>query len=95
MTRAILDVPLPWTRMRRVYALFSLVKKYGPERVEHVCDAALAVEMHDVQRLARMLAHPLAGEPIRTATVIPIARYLRPIGHYALSLAPKEGGDEH
>lgn len=95
MTRAILDVPLPWTRMRRVYALFSLVKKYGPERVEGVCDAALAVEMHDVQRLARMLAHPLAGEPIRTATVIPIARYLRPIGHYALSLVPKEGGDEH
>src|SRR5947207_11856095 len=31
---ALLDCPLPWTRMRRVYALLGLVRRYGPARVE-------------------------------------------------------------
>ena len=71
--------PLPWTRMRRVYALFGLVQKYGPERVEHACRTALEVEMHDVRRLERMLAHPLApSSAARAANVVPLARYLRP-----------------
>jgi hypothetical protein len=26
---ALLDSPLPWTRMRRVYALLGLVRRYG------------------------------------------------------------------
>ena len=31
---ALLDIPLPWTRMRHVFALLGLVKKWGAERVE-------------------------------------------------------------
>ena len=34
---ALLAVPLPWTRMRRVYALLGLVKRYGAMRVEAMC----------------------------------------------------------
>src|SRR5699024_5660704 len=30
----ILDDPLPWTRMRAVYRLLGLVRRYGPEPVE-------------------------------------------------------------
>ncbi len=30
---ALLDHPLPWTKMRQVYALLGLVKRWGPERV--------------------------------------------------------------
>ena len=30
---ALLDIPLPWTRMRRVYALLGLVRRYGAARV--------------------------------------------------------------
>jgi hypothetical protein len=30
---ALLDSPLPWTRMRRVYALLGLVRRYGAARV--------------------------------------------------------------
>ena len=37
---ALLDVPLPWTRMRQVYALLGLVKKWGPERVDAACARA-------------------------------------------------------
>ena len=34
---ALLDSPLPWTRMRRVYALLGLVRRYGAARVTEVC----------------------------------------------------------
>ena len=31
------DIPLPWTKMRQVYALLGLVKKWGPDRVDAAC----------------------------------------------------------
>ncbi len=92
MARRILEVPLPWTRVRRVYALLGLVKKYGSARVDAVCATALAVDMHDIHRLTRMLADPRSPEPTPTASreAVPIARYLRPAAQYALPLASKE-----
>jgi transposase len=82
---ALLDVPLPWTRMRRVYALLGLVKRHGAERVEAACVTALPVGMLDLHRLKRMLelAAP-AAPPTTTPRVIPLARYLRPAQQYAL-----------
>jgi len=81
----LLEGPLPWTRMRRVYALIGLAKRYGDERVEHTCTTALAADMLDVRRLERMLqltpAAPTAATPAR---ILPIARYLRPASQYAL-----------
>lgn len=35
--QALLDNPLPWTKMRQVYALLGLVKKWGAERVDAAC----------------------------------------------------------
>lgn len=98
MARHLLDVPLPWTRMRRVYALLGLVKKYGPARVESACATALAAEMYEIHRLTRMLADPRPPESPATAapSVIPLARYLRPATQYALPLAAQESrSDEH
>ncbi len=40
----LLDGPLPWTRMRRVYGLLGLVRRFGPSRVEAACALALAVD---------------------------------------------------
>jgi hypothetical protein len=94
----ILDGPLPWTRMRRVYALLRLAQKFGSTRVNTACRTALAFEMYDVRRLQRIIemgaergtTPPLT--PTEPATVIPkvipIARYLRPPGQYALPLPP-------
>lgn len=85
----LLDDPLPWTRMRRVYALLGLVRKYGAQRVDETCATALAFEMHDVRRLQRMLkngtAPPAAAVP-ESLKVIPLARYLRPASQYALPM---------
>ena len=101
----LLDSPLPWTRMRRVYALLSLVRKYGGTRVDAACATALAFEMYDVRRLKRILetgAVPPAAELTAAPKVIPIGRYLRPASQYALVLsvgvdaspdpAPPDGG---
>ena len=86
---ALLDVPLPWTRMRRVYALLGLVKRHGAQRVEAVCVTALGVDMLDVHRLKRMLelATPAALQAAH-ARIIPLARYLRPAQQYALCFTP-------
>jgi transposase len=52
---AILDTPLPWTKMRQVYRLLGLVKKWGPERVNLACARALEAEAVDVNLVSRML----------------------------------------
>jgi hypothetical protein len=84
---ALLDSPLPWTRMRRVYALLGLVRRYGAVRVTEVCTVALDADMLDVHRLTRMLQQGVAAAPpVPPARVIPLARYLRPATHYQLPL---------
>ena len=98
---ALLDNPLPWTRMRRVYALLGLVRRYGAERVNAACATALAADMLDVHRLKRMLA--LAVSPatggVPGAPLVPQPRYLRPSRDYALpsstATASSRGGDPH
>ena len=52
---AILDTPLPWTKMRQVYRLLGLVKKWGADRVEEACRRALDAEAVDVNLVSRML----------------------------------------
>jgi hypothetical protein len=87
---ALLDSPLPWTRMRRVYALLGVARRYGAARVNEVCAIALAAEMFDVRRLQRMLEQ--AAMPSATASTVPLpaARFLRPASQYALPLALRE-----
>jgi len=84
---ALLNVELPWTRMRRVYALLGLCERYGNERVEEASRQAVDAGMHDVRRLERIIkrAMPAAEtRPTARSAVIPLARYLRPSTQYAL-----------
>jgi transposase len=92
---ALLDSPLPWTRMRRVYALLGLVRRYGAARVTEACERALAADMLDVRRLQRMLEQgPVARPATPPARVIPLARYLRPASQFALPLRPSTTREE-
>jgi hypothetical protein len=52
---SLLDTPLPWTKMRQVYRLLGLVKKWGAVRVEEACRRALDAEAVDVNLVARMI----------------------------------------
>jgi transposase len=92
---ALLDSPLPWTRMRRVYALLGLVRRYGAARVTETCTIALTADMLDVKRLQRMLETAATAPPATPpAHVIPLARYLRPAAQYALPLRPARASSD-
>lgn len=95
LAHALLEGPLPWTRMRRVYALIGLAKRFGDARLEEVCVTALAAGMLDVRRLERMLkqAVPPAGPPTQDR-VMPLARHLRPSQQYALPLSTTRQGED-
>lgn len=93
---ALLEGKLPWTRMRQVYALLSLARRYGDARLDAACQTALDADMVDVRRLRRLLElAPPTPEPNRNK-VVPIARYLRPATQYRLPLRPQptEGEDQ-
>jgi len=85
---AVLAVPLPWTRMRRVYALLGLVRKYGEARVEAACGTALGADMLSVPRLKAMLEHAASAPAVAPPPLAPPARYLRPALQYSLRLVP-------
>jgi hypothetical protein len=88
---ALLDIPLPWTKMRQVYALLGLVKKWGPERVDAACASALEHETVNVGLIGRMLERATEHTTIQPAlpgTVI-AGRFARDAGHFAVRA---EGG---
>lgn len=93
--KALLDSPLPWTRMRRVYALLGLARRYGDARLAESCSVALDADMLDVDRLARMLKLG-ASPPTAPAEprVVPLSRYLRPATQYALPFPSKTGEEK-
>jgi transposase len=59
---AVLDHPLPWTKMRQAYRLLGLVKKWGPTRVELACTKALEAEAISVNLIARMIDRATEAE---------------------------------
>jgi hypothetical protein len=65
-----LDIPLPWTKMRQVYALLGLVKEWGPHRVNAACERALDAEAINVDLIGRMLergTETTDGTPVQQA----------------------------
>lgn len=92
---ALLDNPLPWTKMRQAYRLLGLVRKYGAGPVEQACRQALEFEAIDVVLLSRMLARGRESELVVLATpnsnVIPL-RFARSSEEFAVSRP--EGGDQ-
>ena len=84
---AVLDHPLPWTKMRQVYALLGLVKRWGPERVDSACARALEAEAVSVGLIGRMLEKETESAP--PATPAPVtessgkARFSREDEHFA------------
>lgn len=61
---ALLEHPLPWTRMRLVYRLLGLVKKWGAERVDAACAKALDVGSLDVGLVKRIIERAKENDPV-------------------------------
>lgn len=85
---------LPWTRMRQVYALLGLAKRYGSVRLEDACAKALAADMLDVHRLRRLLQIVPAPLATPNTSVLPFARHLRSSSQYALPFTRKTQGED-
>src|SRR5260370_741987 len=51
----ILDTPLPWTRMRAVYALIGLARTYGDAVADQACATALELDVVNVGKIKSML----------------------------------------
>lgn len=83
---ALLDSPLPWTKMRQVYRLLNLVRRYGAARVEDACRRALEAEAVDVGLVARMLERAVQAQasPPTPGTVVS-ARFARGVEHFAVT----------
>ena len=84
---AILDHPLPWTKMRQVYALLGLVKKWGPERVDAACVRALDADAFNVPLIGRMIER--AVETTRTRPPLVPGRFARPADHFATTASKR------
>lgn len=78
-TAALLEHPLPWTKMRQVYRLLGLVRRHGAEAVEHACQRALDAETVNVSLIDRMLTRGLDDQPDGQATPRPVTggRFVR------------------
>jgi hypothetical protein len=76
----LLDGPLPWTRMRQVYRLLALARRYGQGPVNTACGRALALDVINVTKIASMLEQASENTPTplppRTAT-LGAARFAR------------------
>jgi transposase len=96
----LLDNPLPWTKMRQVYALLGLVKKWGPDRVEVACERAASAEAYSVSLIGRMIDRAAEADPDRMPPVKAsgaTARFVRPAEDFrvipAKSPAPDTADD--
>jgi transposase len=78
----LLDVDLPWTRMRQVYRLLGLARRFGEGRVEAACAQALAVDVIDIGLITRLLERGRENAPAPVAQQLPL-RFARHPDHTA------------
>ncbi len=86
----LLDDPLPWTRMRSLYRLLGLVRRYGPGPVEAACSTSLDLDVVSVTKIAAMLERACeTTKPVLPAIAgSPTGRFTRDPGEFALAAAP-------
>jgi transposase len=86
----LLDGPVPWLKLRQAYGLLRLCERYGHDRVNALCERALAFDVIAVPRLEGMLKDTRRTEEAAVATgrviVLP-ARFARDAAAFATRTA--------
>ena len=60
----LLEDTLPWTKMRQVYRLLGLARRYGDTPVNTACARALALDVVSVTKIASMLEQASENTPV-------------------------------
>jgi hypothetical protein len=87
----LLDGPVPWLKLRQAYGLLRLCERYGQDRVNALCERALAFDVIAVPRLEGMLKDARRTEDAAVATgrVIAMpARFARDASAFTTRAAP-------
>lgn len=71
--RRLAEGPLPWSRIRFVYRLLGLARRYGAATTDEACARALELDVIDVLRIGRMLERGLVTRGLITSTPSPNA----------------------
>lgn len=61
LAQRLLDVELPWTKMRQVYLLLGLGRRFGSSRLDQACAQALEIDCVDVGVVARLVERAAGG----------------------------------
>lgn len=86
--KVVLDHPLPWTKMRQVYKLLGLCRRYGDDRTDAACRRALDAETDSVTVVGRMLERALEAETTEDDPVpdnVIRGRFARSDDHFAVT----------
>lgn len=79
------DLPLPWTRMRTVYRLLGLARRYGSDTVDTACARALELEVVNVTKIESMLKRAVEAAPTPAPRAVASGgRFARDPGEYAV-----------
>jgi hypothetical protein len=80
----LVDTDLPWTRMRQVYRLLGLARRYWPAPVDAACARALELDVVSVTKIARMLENAAENTPAPPArpAAAAAARFARDPAEY-------------
>ena len=92
----LLDHDLPWTRMRQVYRLLGLVKRYGAAPTDTACGRALDLDVVSVTKIAAMLEKATENTPApppRAASGLAPARFARDPGEYRVTVSARAKPD--
>lgn len=84
---ALLDSPLPWTKMRQVYRLIGLATKFGGDRVDAACARALECDAIDVGLVTRMVERAAENDPppAQSQGIAAAGRFARDPGEFAVT----------
>jgi len=82
----LLDDPLPWTRMRAVYRLLGLARRYGGDAVNTACGKALDLDVVSVTKIDSMLQRGTANNTTPPPRAVAVGgRFARDPGEFAVS----------
>ena len=82
---AVLEHPLPWTKMRQVYRLLGLVRRHGADAVDDACRRAADAEVIDVGLIERMLTRGAGAQlPLIPTPPAAASRFVRASSDFAV-----------